>query len=67
MAGLAADENPAVARMAEFSGLRQFLWITYWQSNVDLIPKHGSIMLAGVLLGPTDAGLLRLARQWQVR
>ena len=50
--------------MAEFSGLRNFLWITYWQSNIDLIPKHGSILLAGALLGPTDAGLLRLARQF---
>jgi O-antigen/teichoic acid export membrane protein len=57
------EEQPKRARMAEFPGLRQFLWITYWQSNVDLIPKHGSIMLAGVLLGPSDAGLLRLARQ----
>ncbi|MEP5839659.1 MAG: lipopolysaccharide biosynthesis protein [Marinobacter sp.] len=59
-----AEETPQTARMTEFPGLRQFLWITYWQSNVDLIPKHGSIMLAGFLLGPTDAGLLRLARQF---
>jgi O-antigen/teichoic acid export membrane protein len=57
-------ENISDANMAEFSGFRQFLWITYWQSNIDLIPKHGSIMLAGSLLGPTDAGLLRLARQF---
>jgi len=58
------DEKSGDASMAEFSGLRHFLWITYWQSNVDLIPKHGSIMLAGYLLGPADAGLLRLARQF---
>ncbi|HHJ36464.1 MAG TPA: hypothetical protein ENJ87_11920 [Gammaproteobacteria bacterium] len=51
------------ARMTEFSGLRHFLWITYWQSNIDLVPKRVSIMLAGYLLGPSDAGLLRLARQ----
>ena len=57
-------ENLRDAKMAEFSGLRQFLWITYWQSNVDLIPKHGSIILAGLLLGPAEAGLLRLARQF---
>lgn len=57
-------ENTRDATMSEFSGLRQFLWITYWQSNVDLIPKHGSIMLAGLLLGPAEAGLLRLARQF---
>ncbi len=60
----AESENNRNASMAEFSGLRHFLWITYWQSNIDLIPKHGSIMLAGALLGPTDAGLLRLARQF---
>jgi len=61
---IAESENNRDANMAEFSGLRHFLWITYWQSNVDLIPKHGSIMLAGYLLGPADAGLLRLARQF---
>jgi len=58
------DEDHSDARMAEFSGLRHFLWITYWQSNIDLIPKHVSVMLAGALLGATDAGLLRLARQF---
>ena len=57
-------ESTRDASMSEFSGLRHFLWITYWQSNVDLIPKHGSIMLAGFLLGPAEAGLLRLARQF---
>ena len=41
-----------------------FLWITYWQSNVDLIPKHGAVVLAGLLMGPAEAGLLRLARQF---
>lgn len=64
LSGLPEDDVPGRARMAEFSGLRRFLWITYWQSNVDLIPKHGSILLAGFLLGPAEAGLLRLARQF---
>ena len=64
LSGLPHDDTPGRARMAEFSGLRRFLWITYWQSNVDLIPKHGSILLAGFLLGPAEAGLLRLARQF---
>ena len=58
------DESSSKARMKEFSGLRHFLWITYWQSNVDLIPKHGSILLAGFLMGSAEAGLLRLARQF---
>jgi O-antigen/teichoic acid export membrane protein len=61
---IAEGDDSSGARMDEFSGLRHFLWITYWQSNIDLIPKHGSILLAGTLLGPTDAGLLRLARQF---
>lgn len=60
----AESESPRDAKLAEFPGLKGFLWITYWQSNVDLIPKHGSILLAGLLLGPTEAGLLRLARQF---
>jgi len=64
MASAPVAENSGKARMKEFSGLRHFLWITYWQSNVDLIPKHGSILLAGVLMGPAEAGLLRLARQF---
>ena len=50
--------------MSEFPGLKHFLWITYWQSNVDLIPKHASILMAGFLLGPAEAGLLRVAREF---
>jgi O-antigen/teichoic acid export membrane protein len=47
----------------EFAGLRQFLWVTYWQSNVDLVPKHVSTLMVGYLLGLTGAGLFRLARE----
>ena len=50
--------------MDEFVGLRHFLGVTYWQSNIDLIPKHISVIMAGYLLGAADAGLLRLARQF---
>lgn len=57
-------ENAADAKLSEFSGLKQFLWVTYWQSNLDLIPQHGSILLAGFILGAAEAGLLRLARQF---
>jgi O-antigen/teichoic acid export membrane protein len=57
-------ENTGDASMEEFSGLRHFLWITYWQSNIDLIPKHISVLMAGYLLGAAEAGLLRLARQF---
>ena len=52
-----------LAGMAEFPGLRHFLWVTYWQSNVDLVPKRISLMFIGYLLGATEAGLFRLARQ----
>jgi len=47
----------------QFAGLRQFLWVTYWQSSVDLLQKHVSTLLAGYLLGLTGAGLFRLARE----
>lgn len=57
-------EKATKATMSEFPGLKQFLWVTYWQSNVDLVPQHGSILLAGFMLGSAEAGLLRLARQF---
>lgn len=50
-------------RVKEFKGLRSFLWINYWQSNLDLTPKHLVVILAGYLLGASEAGLLRLARE----
>lgn len=56
---MAARRVPA--RLREFDGMRRFLWVTYWQSNLDLVPKHGATVLAGWLLGPAAAGLLRLA------
>ncbi|NOQ88655.1 MAG: hypothetical protein GQ550_06995 [Gammaproteobacteria bacterium] len=59
----AEGELTTRATMSEFSGLRHFIWVTYWQSNIDLVPKRVSIMLAGYLLGASEAGLLRLARQ----
>ena len=34
------EENPRDAKMAEFIGLRRFLWITYWQSNVEIGRAH---------------------------
>lgn len=52
------------ATLAEFSGLRPFLWINYWQSNLDVLPKHLATVLMSYLLGPAEAGLLRLARQF---
>ena len=57
-------EDHSDANMKEFPELRHFLWVTYWQSNIDLIPKHLSVIMAGYLLGAAEAGLLRLARQF---
>lgn len=57
------SDHAKKARMSEFTGLRNFLWIAYWQSNLDMVPKHGTTILTGYLLGPSQAGLLRLARE----
>jgi O-antigen/teichoic acid export membrane protein len=45
------------------SSFWKFIGVVYWQTNVDLIPKHLSTLLAGNLLGPAAAGLFRLARE----
>jgi len=46
-----------------FPGLKSFIGIVYWQSNVDLLPKQIGTLLAGTLLGPAGAGYLRLAAE----
>lgn len=56
-----ADTKPLDVN--EFQGLRHFLWVSYWQSNMDLVPKYASTVLAGALMGSTPAGLMRLARE----
>lgn len=47
----------------EFPELRAFLTIVYAQTNVDMVPKHLSTLLAGAVLGPAGAGMFRLARE----
>ena len=42
----------------------KFIGIVYWQTNIDLLPKHVSVLLAGSMLGPASAGLFRLAREF---
>ena len=42
----------------------KFVGVVYWQTNIDLLPKHVSVLLAGALLGPASAGLFRLAREF---
>ena len=46
---------------SEFWG---FVRVVYWQTNIDLLPKHVAVLLAGALLGPASAGLFRLAREF---
>ncbi|MEO5811661.1 MAG: lipopolysaccharide biosynthesis protein [Rhodanobacter sp.] len=58
-----ASDVRAHTRVAEFTGLRHFLWMCYWQSNLDLVPRHLAMLLAGNLLGTAGAGMLRLANQ----
>ncbi len=43
---------------------RHFITVLYWQTNIDLLPKHLSVLLAGSLLGPAAAGMFRLARDF---
>ncbi len=43
-------------------GFWNFIVVVYWQTSIDLLPKHVSTLLAGALLGPAAAGLFRLAR-----
>lgn len=43
---------------------RHFLGVIYWQTNVDMLPKHLAVLLAGSLLGPAGAGMFRLANDF---
>ncbi len=44
--------------------LRHFIRVVYFQTNLDLLPKHLAVLLAGNLLGPAAAGMFRLARDF---
>ncbi|MEZ5597956.1 MAG: lipopolysaccharide biosynthesis protein [Pseudomonadales bacterium] len=46
-----------------FPGYAKFTGIVYWQSNLDLLPKHLVTLVVGAFLGPMEAGLYRLARE----
>lgn len=46
------------------TGFWHFVGVVYWQTGIDLLPKHVSVLLAGNLLGPAAAGLFRLAREF---
>jgi O-antigen/teichoic acid export membrane protein len=46
------------------SEFRHFMGVIYWQTNVDMLPKHLAVLLAGSLLGPAGAGMFRLANDF---
>ena len=39
-----------------------FLKTVYWQSNLDMLPRHASMLLAGGLFGAEGAGVFRYVR-----
>ena len=43
---------------------RHFIMVVYWQTNIDLLPKHLAVLLAGNMLGSAAAGMFRLARDF---
>lgn len=45
-------------------GVWGFLSVVYWQSNLDLVPKQVSTLLAGGLLGNEGAAMFRIARDF---
>lgn len=42
--------------------LRRFLKVVYWQSNLDVFPRHVVTLLVGAYFGTAGAGVFRLAR-----
>lgn len=60
-AGTGKRRGKMLRTSAEF---RHFVVVVYWQTNLDLLPKHFAVLLAGSLLGPAAAGMFRLARDF---
>lgn len=42
--------------------LKRFLVVVYWQSNLDVFPRHVVTLLVGAWFGTAGAGVFRLAR-----
>ncbi|MCZ0943916.1 MAG: hypothetical protein OXJ53_12725 [Gammaproteobacteria bacterium] len=56
---LGAPFRPALAAEPK---LAPFLKAVYWQSNLDMVPRHGATLAVGLLFGAHSAGIYRLAR-----
>lgn len=50
------------AMFAAEPGLKGFLKVVYWQSNLDVFPRQAVTLLVGAWFGPAGAGVFRLAR-----
>ena len=59
LAKLGAPIRPALSTQPK---LAPFLKTVYWQSNLDMVPKHGATLAIGLLFGVQGAGIYRLAR-----
>lgn len=58
-----SDVDTKNVTLDEFVGLRNFMRVAYWQSNLDVLPKHITTVSVGYILGKAEVGLLRLARE----
>ena len=56
---MGAPIRPALAAQPK---LAPFLKAVYWQSNLDMVPRHGATLAVGLLFGAQSAGIYRLAR-----
>ena len=59
VAKLGAPIRPALTMQPK---LAPFLKAVYWQSNLDMVPRHGATLAVGLLFGAQGAGIYRLAR-----
>ncbi len=59
VAKLGAPIRPALTTQPK---LAPFLKAVYWQSNLDMAPRHGATLAVGLLFGAQGAGIYRLAR-----
>ncbi len=47
---------------ASFPGMQRFLFVTYLQSMLEMVPNRFATLMVGASLGPESAGLFRAAR-----
>ena len=60
--GLPKFGTPIRPALAAQPKLAPFLKAVYWQSNLDMVPRHGATLAVGLLFGAHSAGIYRLAR-----